>query len=66
MEAEPTRTYVRLHRLSARSGDGWQAIRRGRVLAFMGANLMKFGPVLGDRLAGSVLAGDIHPDLAAA
>jgi len=34
------------------------------VLAFMGANLMKFGPVLGDRLARSVLAGDVHPDLA--
>ena len=45
-------------------GDGWRAIRRGRVLAFMGANLMKFGPLLGDRLARSVLAGDVHPDLA--
>lgn len=44
-------------------GDGWHALRRGRVLAFMGANLMKFGPVLGDRLARSVLAGDVHPDL---
>ena len=44
-------------------GDGWHAVRRGRVLAFMGANLMKFGPVLGDRLARSVLAGDVHPDL---
>jgi len=45
-------------------GDGWCALRRGRVLAFMGANLMKFGPVLGDRLARSILAGDVHPDLA--
>jgi sarcosine oxidase len=45
-------------------GDGWCVIRRGRVLAFMGANLMKFGPVLGDRLAASALAGTIHPDLA--
>jgi glycine/D-amino acid oxidase-like deaminating enzyme len=44
-------------------GDGWRAVRRGRVLAFMGANLMKFGPLLGDRLARSVLAGDVHPDL---
>jgi sarcosine oxidase len=44
-------------------GDGWHAVRHGRVLAFMGANLMKFGPVLGDRLARSVLAGDLHPDL---
>lgn len=45
-------------------GDGWHAIRRGRVLAFMGANLMKFGPVLGDRLARSGLEGNVHPDLA--
>jgi hypothetical protein len=45
-------------------GDGWRAIRHGRVLAFMGANLMKFGPVLGDRLARSVLAADVHADLA--
>ncbi len=45
-------------------GDGWHAIRHGRVLAFMGANLMKFGPLLGDRLARSVLAGEAHPDLA--
>ncbi len=44
-------------------GDGWHAVRRGRMLAFMGANLMKFGPLLGDRLARSVLAGDIHADL---
>ena len=44
-------------------GDGWHALRRGRVLAFMGANLMKFGPVLGDRLARSVLGGDVHPEL---
>ena len=46
-------------------GDGWHAARRGRVLAFMGANLMKFGPVLGDRLARSTLAGELHPDLRA-
>ncbi len=44
-------------------GDGWHAARHGRVLAFMGANLMKFGPILGDRLARSALAGDLHPDL---
>jgi sarcosine oxidase len=44
-------------------GDGWHAIRDGRTLAFMGANLMKFGPVLGDRLARSALAGDVHRDL---
>src|SRR3954447_21864388 len=45
-------------------GDGWLAIRHGRTVAFMGANLMKFGPLLGDRLARSVLADDVHPDLA--
>jgi glycine/D-amino acid oxidase-like deaminating enzyme len=44
-------------------GDGWHAIRQGRVLAFTGANLMKFGPVLGDRLARSMLAGDVGRDL---
>jgi glycine/D-amino acid oxidase-like deaminating enzyme len=46
-------------------GDGFLALRAGRVTAFTGANLMKFGPLLGDRLARSVLDGAIHPDLAA-
>jgi sarcosine oxidase len=45
------------------SGDGFIALRAGRVTAFTGANLMKFGPLLGDRLARSVLDGAIHPDL---
>jgi glycine/D-amino acid oxidase-like deaminating enzyme len=44
-------------------GDGWHAARRGRAIAFTGANLMKFGPVLGDRLARTALGEDIHPDL---
>jgi sarcosine oxidase len=44
-------------------GDGFIALRAGRVTAFTGANLMKFGPLLGDRLARSVLDGAIHPDL---
>jgi sarcosine oxidase len=44
-------------------GDGLLARRTGRVTAFTGANLMKFGPLLGDRLARSVLDGAIHPDL---
>jgi sarcosine oxidase len=44
-------------------GDGFAALRRGRVVAFTGSNLMKFGPVLGDRLARSVLDGELHPDL---
>ena len=33
------------------------------MTAFHGTNLMKFGPLLGDRLARSVLDGAIHPDL---
>jgi sarcosine oxidase len=45
------------------SGDGFLAQRVGRVTAFTGANLMKFGPLLGDRLARSVIDGAIHPDL---
>ena len=44
-------------------GDGFLALRAGRVTAFTGANLMKFGPLLGDRLARSVLDGAIHADL---
>jgi glycine/D-amino acid oxidase-like deaminating enzyme len=32
-------------------GDGWRFARRGRAIAFMGGNLMKFGPLLGERLA---------------
>jgi hypothetical protein len=44
-------------------GDGFLALQAGRVTAFTGANLMKFGPLLGDRLARSVLDGAIHPDL---
>ena len=44
-------------------GDGFAAGRRGRVVAFTGANLMKFGPVLGDRLARTVLSDEVHPDL---
>lgn len=36
-------------------GDGWTLRRRGRVTGFVGANLMKFGPVLGELLADFVL-----------
>ena len=46
-------------------GDGFLALRHGRVTAFTGSNLMKFGPLLGERLAASVLSGEVHPDLAA-
>ncbi len=38
-------------------GDGWTIGRRGRVVAFVGSNLMKFGPLLGELLAQSVLLG---------
>lgn len=45
-------------------GDGWTVARRGRVLAFVGANLMKFGPLLGELLAQAVLDEQVPADLA--
>jgi glycine/D-amino acid oxidase-like deaminating enzyme len=47
-------------------GDGFLALRHGRVTAFTGSNLMKFGPLIGARLAESVLRAEIHPDLSRA
>jgi hypothetical protein len=44
-------------------GDGFLALQRGRVIGFTGSNLMKFGPLIGDRLAESVVRGAVHPDL---
>lgn len=45
-------------------GDGFAAVRDGRVVAFCGSNLMKFGPLLGDRLARTVRdEAEVHPDL---
>lgn len=46
-------------------GDGFVARRLGRVIAFTGGNLMKFGPVVGERLARTALdpAMEVHPDL---
>jgi sarcosine oxidase len=44
-------------------GDGWTVARRGRVLAFAGSNLMKFGPLLGDLLAATVLSDELPSDL---
>ncbi|MFF5078534.1 NAD(P)/FAD-dependent oxidoreductase [Actinoplanes sp. NPDC000266] len=38
-------------------GDGLQFARNGRVLVTYGENLMKFAPLLGELLAGSVLDG---------
>jgi glycine/D-amino acid oxidase-like deaminating enzyme len=45
--------------------DGFTARRRGRVIALGASNAMKFGPLLGDRLAATALARDdwVHPDL---
>jgi sarcosine oxidase len=53
-------------------GDGFAAVRRGRVVAFAGANVMKFGPLVGERLARTVLDPDqgvdqdLRPELPAA
>jgi sarcosine oxidase len=46
-------------------GDGWTVARRGRVVAFLGSNLMKFGPVLGELLAQAVLDDELPSDLTA-
>jgi len=44
-------------------GDGWTVARRGRVVAFAGSNLMKFGPLLGDLLAQAMLSDELPSDL---
>ncbi len=44
-------------------GDGWTVARRGRVVAFVGSNLMKFGPRLGELLAQAVLSDELPSDL---
>ena len=46
-------------------GDGWTAARRGRVIALVGSNLMKFAPLLGDRLAQAALSDELPSDLTA-
>jgi hypothetical protein len=45
--------------------DGFTAARAGRVIAVGASNAMKFGPLLGERLAETVLGepGWVHPDL---
>jgi sarcosine oxidase len=45
------------------AGDGWTVARRGRVVAFVGSNLMKFGPLLGGLLAHAVLSDELPDDL---
>lgn len=44
-------------------GDGWKVARRGRVVAFVGSNLMKFGPLLGELLAEAVVSDELPRDL---
>ncbi|OBA83554.1 FAD-dependent oxidoreductase [Mycobacterium sp. 1164966.3] len=44
-------------------GDGWTVSRRGRVVAFVGSNLMKFGPLLGELLAQAMLSDELPSDL---
>ncbi len=44
-------------------GDGWTVARRGRVVAFVGSNIMKFGPLLGELLAQAVLSDEPPSDL---
>jgi glycine/D-amino acid oxidase-like deaminating enzyme len=44
-------------------GDGWTVARRGRVVAFVGSNLMKFGPLLGELLAQAMLRDELPSDL---
>jgi sarcosine oxidase len=46
-------------------GDGWTIARRGCVVAFVGSNLMKFGPLLGELLAQSVLSDELPGELTA-
>lgn len=45
-------------------GDGWTVARRGRVVGFVGSNLMKFGPLLGELLARAVLSDELPTELA--
>ncbi len=44
-------------------GDGWKVARRGRVVGFVGSNLMKFGPLLGDLLAAALLSDELPAEL---
>jgi sarcosine oxidase len=44
-------------------GDGWTVARRSRVVAFVGSNLMKFGPLLGELLAQTILSDELPSEL---
>jgi glycine/D-amino acid oxidase-like deaminating enzyme len=55
---------VSLHAGWLAEGDGFRAFRAGPVIALGASNAMKFGPLIGDRLARSALQDDgVHPDL---
>jgi sarcosine oxidase len=57
LDPEPVGEVVRLTtRLSDRHDDAFALWRDGPIAAFAGGNLFKFAPVLGERLAGAVLA----------
>lgn len=57
---------VSLHADWLTDGDGFRALRAGPVIALGASNAMKFGPLLGDRLARTALMDEgVHPDLAA-
>jgi sarcosine oxidase len=47
------------------AGDGFVAERSGRVIAFGASNVMKFGPLVGERLAAMAIGEErgVHPDL---
>ena len=49
--------------ITATRGDGWTVARRGHVVGFVGSNLMKFGPLLGELLAAAVLSDGLPSDL---
>jgi glycine/D-amino acid oxidase-like deaminating enzyme len=44
-------------------GDGWMAVRRGRAVGFVGSNLMKFGPLLGELLAQAACGDGLPSEL---
>ena len=44
-------------------GDGWTVARRGRIVAFVGGNLMKFAPLLGELLAEAALNDELPSEL---
>ena len=55
---------VSLHADWLTDGDGFRACAAGRVIALGASNAMKFGPLIGDRLALTALQeAGVHADL---